>query len=67
MNEQLSELVAVKLDDGWFLSKRKGDPSNGLVVSDRRGSSTHQCRRGIASGLQDSVLSHQKLQLFWRG
>ena len=34
MNEQLSELVAVQLDDGWFLSRRNGDPSNGLMVSE---------------------------------
>lgn len=29
-----SELVAVKLEDGWFLSVRDMDPSHGIKISD---------------------------------
>ncbi len=34
MAEAQSELVAVKLDEGWFLSLRKGNPSHGLLISE---------------------------------
>jgi hypothetical protein len=33
MEQAQSELVAVKLDGGWFLSVRKGDPAEGLLVT----------------------------------
>ncbi len=34
MPDQEAELVAVKLEESWFLTLKRGDPSHGLMVSE---------------------------------